>query len=754
MLYVVKAEMKDRYMWKVPKIVKLILITVMCTCVLTSCKQNPQGENGANIPQGPEYAYVPEFTTLTSGENEKVFAPFFEQDKLYYFLSRAEAEDQKKNYYFVCRDLQEPKQVKEYFLTPPVQEGEALVQKGKVDAEGNLYAVWSVTSETESEEGDSALWLVKYDEDGMQVYAKSLEEVLPEGEEIVWRMMVTPQGELLAVSLDSFYWFDKDGELEKVLSVRDGFTFEMWMNADGEILYTFEDAQKGLGIAKVPIPKETGNGETAAEEMYCTGFPDDRMYVRDIDGERLLIAGSTKVYEYNIKTREFVTLFAWLDCNLNGTDVQNISMDAEGNILAYYNESGRGTEYIVLKKTPASEVPQKEIITLATWYGYQYQQMEQAVLEFNRTNTRYQIVIKNYKEDTSVSFDDAKALLYADILSDNPPDIIELTNLDVADLAEKGVFEDLTPYLERSNIVSREDFVESVLNAYFLEGRQVTVPLQFTIHTLLGKSSEVGKMPGWTLEDVLTYAKEHPEAKLIDYITKEGALEVCIRYNSAHFVDFETGECHFDSPEFIQVLQFANQFPAEVNYNEERKTASLIREGQVLLAEAYISDVESYQIYLNGFGEDITSIGYPTVDGSPGVYLTGDVMYGICATGDCKEGAWSFVESILGEEETFVFYLPARKDLLEEMFVTAMNTEKTGIWGYDGWQTQLDKATPDEVEAVKEIIDMARLETYANELIFDMIKEEAGAYFSGQKTAEEVAKIIQSRVEIYVNENR
>jgi hypothetical protein len=37
--------------------------------------------------------------------------------------------------------------------------------------------------------------------------------------------------------------------------------------------------------------------------------------------------------------------------------------------------------------------------------------------------------------------------------------------------------------------------------------------------------------------------------------------------------------------------------------------------------------------------------------------------------------------------------------------------------------------------------------------VYSIISEEAEAYFKGQKTVDEVADIIQSRVKIYVSEN-
>ena len=38
--------------------------------------------------------------------------------------------------------------------------------------------------------------------------------------------------------------------------------------------------------------------------------------------------------------------------------------------------------------------------------------------------------------------------------------------------------------------------------------------------------------------------------------------------------------------------------------------------------------------------------------------------------------------------------------------------------------------------------------------ITNIINEEAAAYFSGQKSAEDVAKIIQSRMQVYLSETK
>ena len=43
--------------------------------------------------------------------------------------------------------------------------------------------------------------------------------------------------------------------------------------------------------------------------------------------------------------------------------------------------------------------------------------------------------------------------------------------------------------------------------------------------------------------------------------------------------------------------------------------------------------------------------------------------------------------------------------------------------------------------------------SYYNQNIINIVNEEAASYFEGQKSAKEVAQIIQSRVQIYVDEN-
>ena len=62
-------------------------------------------------------------------------------------------------------------------------------------------------------------------------------------------------------------------------------------------------------------------------------------------------------------------------------------------------------------------------------------------------------------------------------------------------------------------------------------------------------------------------------------------------------------------------------------------------------------------------------------------------------------------------------------------------------------------AGEEEIEGIRQLIEIARPLSRESEEIYSIIGEEAAPYFAGQKSAAEVAKIIQSRIQIYVSEN-
>lgn len=253
-------------------------------------------------------------------------------------------------------------------------------------------------------------------------------------------------------------------------------------------------------------------------------------------------------------------------------------------------------------------------------------------------------------------------------------------------------------------------------------------------------------------------------------VNKESALQLCMQFAGDTFIDYSTGKCNFEGSEFIQVLEFANRFE-EVRDNEE-SLPTMIQSDKILLSQVSFGDVQEYQMYNLMFEDETTNIGFPTFDGSAGVYIMGNEMYGISAKSENKSGAWQFIESILTDyDEDRIWSFPSNDTQLNKVFEEAMTPdyqydEKGQImkdeqgnplqypktsWGYDDWDVDIYAASQKEVDEIRAIIDMAKPMAQGDQMIYSMIAEDAAAYFEGQKSAQEVAKIIQSRVEIYVS---
>ena len=112
-------------------------------------------------------------------------------------------------------------------------------------------------------------------------------------------------------------------------------------------------------------------------------------------------------------------------------------------------------------------------------------------------------------------------------------------------------------------------------------------------------------------------------------------------------MDWNTGKCNFDSAEYISILNFANRFQAEFDWEnyewtEDESTEKRIADGRQMLMAANIYSLEDLLYNDLYFGGDATYIGYPT---SSGVGNMMAITSGFAMSAKCsdKEAAWAFL---------------------------------------------------------------------------------------------------------------
>ena len=65
----------------------------------------------------------------------------------------------------------------------------------------------------------------------------------------------------------------------------------------------------------------------------------------------------------------------------------------------------------------------------------------------------------------------------------------------------------------------------------------------------------------------------------------------------------------------------------------------------------------------------------------------------------------------------------------------------------------LGPLSQEEADQLRELVSSLSVIRFRYEDITNIIEEEANGFFTGNKTAEDVSKIIQNRVEIYLSEH-
>lgn len=478
----------------------------------------------------------------------------------------------------------------------------------------------------------------------------------------------------------------------------------------------------------------------------------------------ILINIGLDLYRYDLETRACEKLFNWIDCDVECYYPDGFGRTDDGRIAVLNFTSEMEPEIILLTETPASEVPQKTVLTYAVLRLDAETKAD--IVRFNKSNSQYRITVKEYGNG---DVETGRTELNNDLLHGNLPDIINLEFGDMNTYISKGLLTDLYALLDGDTKYSRDDFVQSLLGAYEKDGKLYGLPTSFTLETLVGLTSHVGHSEGWTVDDALELMSSQPSGtELIADVTRDEILQKFVMVNMDSLVDWDTGTCYFDGEDFIKLLKLASFFPSETELAAKQEQelldgetlCSKIQDGSLLMytdTAAGIGSMQQFLCQIDIFKGDVNFVGYPTFDGSNGSVFSTNLAIGIMETSPNKEGAWQFICSKLTREYqiSLSYEFPVPEEYLqEELDSAATITPGMTGWGKDGYVYYERRSTAEETDLARRTIDSAHSAISYNVDINTILSEEAQAYFYGQKPAEAVVKTIQSRVQLYVNENR
>ena len=552
---------------------------------------------------------------------------------------------------------------------------------------------------------------------------------------------------------------DNDGYLGSLTQLKDGSVCVMAYGDEGASMFKVVDANtKSWGTQyKMPV---NAYDSSSGGALYDLCYND-----------------STSLFGYNVATETSEKILSWINCDVDGSTIRYSTILDDGNVFALstdYNDSGKSNfEIINFVKTPRSEVKQKTTLTLATmWLDYN---LKKEILKFNKGNENYRIEVQDYSEyNTQEDYTAGITKFNTEIISGNIPDLIDISQLPYKQYAAKGLLEDFYAYLDKDDSpVKRADFVQSILKASEIDGKLYALATSFSINSIIGAPAVVGDEMGWTVDEMQQIVSEHPDADVPFgmYMTRDGILQSLCMLNMSDYIDWQTGQCAFNTDDFKSLLTFVKSFPEQIKEDDNSEyidDATLIQDGRELFQIFSASDFNSFQYYKATFGGAITFKGFPNENRNGNVaQLNG----GLAMTTSCKDkdGAWQFISALLSEDyqKNLDWYFPIIQKAFDQKLAKAMEQQYTtdengnkvpvstgGMGMGDGAMVEFYAISQEEADQIKALINSVEYTSAYDQKAYDIISEEAAYFFSGEKTVDKTAEIIQNRISLYINEQR
>ncbi len=556
------------------------------------------------------------------------------------------------------------------------------------------------------------------------------------------------------------------------------------LDASGNLLFTLEDDNIGGNMVRL------NDGRVA---VLCYG---DTMELRPVDteakdwGESVttpadyynFFSGSGE-YLYFYSTSSSVMgckndgtldkMFTWINCDLNQDELQGITICSLERVVALRNDWSSETpenQLVVLDRTEITPENQRKTLTLAVmWLNYD---LRNVVLDYNRSNTEYRIEVQDYSEfNTQDDYNAGMTKLTTEIISGKVPDIFVADGMPLRQFGAKGLLEDLLPYLDADEeLGGREALVQPVLNAMLQEGKLYQIVSRFSVSTATSNARLAGDVTGWTVDEAKSAMEQLPEgATLMDVYTAQADLlmQLC-QWNLGSYVDWDTGECYFDTGEFEGLLEFSTLAPTKVNHEDYMyfNERNHIQSGMQLMSVQTFYDWYSLLYQQSYWGKDIVYVGFPADDRQGSAFT---VDNGLAMSSKCqyKEAAWQFLRGQLTGENDYGWQFPIRQQAFDEFMADAMRpdtwTDENGnVIEYpkveyideNGETIQIMAMSQEDYDRFWTLLENTRKLSDYDEDIMSIVMDEAQPFLAGKCSAEKVARMVQSRVRLYVNEQR
>ena len=399
-----------------------------------------------------------------------------------------------------------------------------------------------------------------------------------------------------------------------------------------------------------------------------------------------------------------------------------------------------------LQQVPVQEQAAQQELTLGV--SFQDEMLQQIVTKFNRMYPQYHV---------SMESTDNPTLLQAELAAGKGPDMLLLSDERFYRLASAGYLKPLDGVVEDPSL-----FVEAAMEAGKKGNTMYGIPFCFCM-TFPKFSKEIaGDRKSWTVEEMMQCIEQAETVVSLsrgtdgkDLVYAYGLLDT----ENKSYIDWEKGISHLTEQPFAELVRFAEKYQDRMEQNSD--TLSWFREGKYA-ADGYqwsmqnLGMMDRFEELLEG---GASYVGFPSRDGKGGILMRPQI---VCVNrASDQDGALQFLRFVQEEEAQRKcevnggYAFPVRRSTISYLIGQEQKKKDKPVGAGDDvffWEENgLDE---EQLQQFYDMLERARPFPAELEELQEIVNEELEQYFSGNRPLEETLRILDSRVQLYLDERK
>ncbi|OPA73007.1 ABC transporter substrate-binding protein [Paenibacillus selenitireducens] len=447
--------------------------------------------------------------------------------------------------------------------------------------------------------------------------------------------------------------------------------------------------------------------------------------------------------------------------------VSACSSRAGHEIVAQTQNEDKTTEQPIEKRTVATKSNGgKKTIMFSTLYHYEL--FEEAKKKYEAKYPNITIELKYTKSgdgaEGAAAHEKFVKTTNTAMLSGKGPDMIEMDQLPIESYVKKNLLANMSEIIEKDPTFKKEQYFNNILDNVKINGGIYGMPLAFIMYGQIGNETLIEKSGvkfddktwNWSqytdvIRQVMKFGDKSNFGGLFG--SPDAVLNEMVKEQYPMFVDEVNGKVNFDSDTFTKLLNQVKSLSDEHILTEEF-LVPLFNNVSIVSPRHYINDLKQSEFNPKEYRFKSKLYTKPQANGQQaGDYFRPYITIGINEKSSVKDEAWDFLKFMLSEEMQpggFSLNKASYEKQVQQLLKEGKVKSDQPVGAMKG---KVFEVTAKDIQELDQFLSGAiHPVAFKPSKVEEIISEESKAYFSGQKSAEDVGKLIQNRVTTFLNE--